>query len=409
MVLSENCYHGRAMVTNTPVFEDLLRGVDGLYSPEELKKKLDSGKQLRIKLGMDPTAPDIHLGHSVVLRKMRQFQDAGHKAILIIGDYTARIGDPTGRDSTRPVLDEASIESNAQTYLDQAGHILDTSPEKLEVRHNSEWLAKLSFADVLKLTGQVTVQQMLHRENFKQRMASDTEIMVSEFMYPLMQAYDSVVIESDVELGGTDQTFNNLMGRQLMDKHGQEKQVVLVMPILVGLDGTEKMSKSKGNYVAVQDEPNDMFGKVMSIPDNLMANYYELLTGLPTEEIKVLVDANQTHPRESKDKLAQLIVTDFHSYEAAAAASEEFRRRFAENKLPTDIETVSVDESPIGILNLIRAAGFAQSNGEARRLVQQGAVSLADQKVTDPTAQVTIEGEPVLKVGKRRICKVRVG
>ncbi len=387
----------------------LTRGVEGNYTPDELRAKLAIGRPLRVKLGMDPTAPDLHLGHAVVLKKMRQFQDLGHKAVLIIGDYTARIGDPTGRDSTRPILDEASIDANAKTYLDQAGCILDLSPDKIEVRRNSEWLGDLSFADVLRLTGQVTVQQMLHRENFKKRMADETEIMVSEFMYPLMQAYDSVVIEADVELGGTDQTFNNLMGRQLQEKSGKAKQVVLVMPLLVGLDGTEKMSKSKGNYVGVTFDPNDMFGKVMSIPDALMSNYFTLLTDLPSDRIVSLCDPQHTHPRQAKDVLGRTIVETYHNCDAAIAASEEFRRRFAEQKLPSDIETKTVDSSPIGIVQLVRAVGFASSNSDARRLVEQGAVTFGDDKVTDLKAQVEIEGEVVLRVGKRRVCKVVLG
>lgn len=394
------------MNTIQDILTELSRGVDSVYNLVELKRKLESGRQLNIKLGMDPTAPDIHLGHTVVLRKMRQFQDLGHKATLIIGDYTARIGDPTGRDTTRPILDEAAIAANAQTYLQQAGKILDTAPDKLEVRHNSEWLAKLGFADVLKLTGQVTVGQMLHRENFKKRMAEEKEIMISEFMYPLMQAYDSVVIKADVELGGTDQTFNNLMGRQLQERDGQEKQVVIVMPILVGLDGHEKMSKSKGNYIAVNDEPNDMFGKIMSIPDNLMRNYFELLTGLPTDRISSLLDDKMTHPREAKDILGRVIVEEFYTPHDALAASEEFRRRFAEHKLPTDIQTVPASINPIGLLTLIREAGFASSNSEARRFVEQGAVSINDQKITDVAAMITISDKTILKVGKRKICQV---
>ena len=387
---------------------DLARGTVGIYSTEELAAKLKSGRKLRIKLGLDPTAPDIHLGHSVVLRKMRQFQDLGHTAVLIIGDYTARIGDPTGRDTTRPVLDSATIEANAKTYFDQAGHVLDTSPEKLEVRHNSEWLAGLSLADVLKLTGQVTVQQMLHRENFKERMADEREILVSEFMYPLMQAYDSVVIEADIELGGTDQTFNNLMGRHFMDRAGQEKQVVIVMPLLVGLDGREKMSKSKGNYIGLTDSPDDMFGKVMSIPDELMEDYYQLLTSLPEERIASLSNPGMTHPRDAKDILARVILEPYHGRDAANAASAEFRRRFVEHQLPSDIQTQAVAESPIGVIALIRACGFASSNSDARRLVEQGAVNFDGDKVTDPNAELTVAGEPVLKVGKRRVCKVTI-
>jgi tyrosyl-tRNA synthetase len=398
--------------------DTLARGVEHTYSLEELKRKLivaskkrvadPSYKGLRIKLGMDPTAPDIHLGHSVVLRKLRQFQDLGHQAVLIIGDYTAKIGDPTGRDTTRPILDDATIARNAQTYLDQAGRILDTSPGKLEVRHNSEWLSKLTFADVLKLTGLVTVQQMLHRENFAKRMAESREIMLSEFMYPIMQAYDSVVIQSDVELGGTDQTFNNLMGRQLMSKMNMDSQVVIVMPILVGLDGTEKMSKSKGNYVALTEPANEMFGKIMSIPDALMGNYFRLLTPLPEDRISSLIDPAVTHPRQAKDTLARVIVEAFHDAPAAAAASDEFRRRFTEGALPSDIQTITVTQNALSIVALLSQAGFAPSNSEARRLVEQGAVSLDDVKLTDTKATITLIAgkEHVLRAGKRRVCKV---
>ena len=389
--------------------QTISRGAEAIYAPEEMKKKLESGKQLRIKLGLDPTAPDIHLGHSVVLRKLRQYQDLGHKAVLIIGDYTAKIGDPTGRDKTRPILGDDEIKANAQTYLDQAGAIIDLSEDKFELRYNSDWLANLTFADVLKLTGQVTVNQMLQRDNFKKRMQAEKEIMISEFMYPLMQAWDSVVIEADVELGGTDQTFNCLMGRTLMEKQGMDKQVVVIMPILVGLDGTEKMSKSKGNYIGVTFDSNDMFGKVMSIPDALMPNYFELLTDLTTDRIKSLTDSSTTHPREAKDTLGKIIVECFHDAEAANAASVEFTNRFKEHELPSDIETKTIGESPIGILTLVCSVGFASSNSEARRLVTQGAVSLANEKITDPKSQVTIDGEQVLKVGKRRICKVTAG
>ena len=342
----------------------------------------------------------------MVLRKLRQFQDLGHKAVLIIGDYTARIGDPSGRDATRPVLDPKTIEQNAKTYLDQAGKILDTADNKLELRYNSQWLEKLNFADVLKLTGMVTVQQMLHRENFKLRIKNETEIVLSELMYPLMQGYDSVAINADVELGGTDQTFNNLIGRELMAKHGAEKQVVMVMPILEGLDGREKMSKSKGNYVAVTDTPDDMFGKIMSIPDSLMDNYFTLLTDLPQDRIKSLLNVETTHPRKAKDVLAKIVVESFYNRDAANNASAEFTRRFAEHQLPSDIQTKTAPQSPIGIVALIRHVGFAATNSEARRLVEQGAVTFADQKLTDPKAQVTIDQETVLKVGKRRVCKV---
>jgi tyrosyl-tRNA synthetase len=384
--------------------------VEGLYSREELGRKLEASakekRPLRIKLGMDPTAPDLHLGHTVVLRKMRHFQDLGHIAVLIIGDYTGRIGDPTGRDVTRPILDEATIARNAETYLAQAGKVLLTSPERLEVRWNSHWLSKLSFADVLRLTGQVTVQQMLHRENFKLRMEQGREIVLSEFMYPIMQGYDSVVIRADVELGGTDQTFNNLVGRDLMAHAGMERQVVMVMPLLVGLDGHDKMSKSKGNYVGVTDAPDDMFGKIMSIPDGLMPNYFQLLTDLPKERLTSLLDPKITHPREAKDVLGRLIVEEFHNSAAAQNASAEFRRRFTQHQLPADVEERRVSRPEMGVLELLRELGFAMSNSEARRLVDGGGVTIAGQKVTDPKANLIIKGGEVVQVGKRRVCKV---
>lgn len=388
--------------------ERLSGGVEGLYSPEELRAKLAVERPLRIKLGLDPTAPDIHLGHVVQLRKLRQFQDMGHKAVLIIGDYTARIGDPSGQDITRPILGEATITANAATYLEQAGRIIDMSEDKLEVRRNSEWLSKLSFADILRLTGRVTVQQMLHRDSFKQRMKNQTEIAVSEFMYPLMQGYDSVVVQADVELGGTDQTFNNFMGRQLQEKDGQEKQVVMVLPLLVGLDGREKMSKSKGNYVGVTDEPNEMFGKLMSIPDTLMPDYFRLLTDLSKQRISSLLDVEQTHPREAKDVLAQVIIETFHDRQVANAASCEFRSRFSDHQLPSDMETKLIGDKTVGVIALLRKVGFATTNSEARRLIVQGSVTFDDQKITNPKMSVQVKGQPVLKVGKRRVCKVSV-
>jgi tyrosyl-tRNA synthetase len=396
---------------NTAVsnFDRLTRGLVGLYSADELAAKLKGPRPLRVKYGMDPTAPDIHLGHTVQMRKLRQFQDLGHVVVLIIGDYTARIGDPSGRDATRPVLEPEEIESNARTYLEQAGKVLDTSPAKLEVRRNGEWLSKLHLAEVLKLTGQVTVQQMLHRENFRQRLKAETEIVISEFMYPLMQAYDSVAIEADIEFGGSDQTFNCLLGRELMAKQGLEKQVVMITPLLVGLDGREKMSKSKGNYIGLTDSADDMFGKVMSIPDTSMGEYFQLLTDLPEDQIADLVDDLKTHPRDAKDILARVVLEPYHGCGAANSASSEFRRRFSEHQLPSDMQTVVVAGTPLRIIALIRQCDFAASNGEARRLVEQGAVSIDGQKVTDPQAEIACAANPILKVGKRRICRVEVG
>ena len=391
---------------------DLLkRGTDALYSEAELSDRLkgaaESGRQLRVKLGMDPTAPDIHLGHSVVLRKMRQFQDLGHRAVLIIGDYTARIGDPSGVNKTRPVLSGDDIDRNAQTYFDQAGKILDTSPEKLEVRPNGEWLKDLSFADVLKLASQMTVARMMERDTFEQRFKAGEPIGVHEFLYPLMQGYDSVCIEADVELGGTDQTFNNLVGRGMQEKAGQKPQIALIMPILVGLDGTEKMSKSKGNYIGITDQPNDMFGKVMSIPDSLMANYYTLLTDVPASEVAVLCDGEQTHPRQAKAKLGQLIVEQYYGPEAAEAAEAEFSRIFSEGNKPTDMPDVAVPAGGVKLVDLMVSAGFAKSKGEARRLIGQNAVSIDDVKITDAEAEVTpADSGKVLQVGKRRFGKL---
>ena len=389
--------------------EKLTHGVDAVYDTEELKRKLASGRALHVKLGMDPTAPDLHLGHAVALKKLRQFQDLGHKAVLIIGDYTARIGDPSGRDTTRPVLTPEEIEANARTYLDQAGRILHTDETRLELRYNSEWLSALSFADVLELTGTVTVQQMLHRDMFKRRMSENREIVLSELMYPLMQAHDSVAIGADVELGGTDQTFNNLLGRQLMERRGLEKQVVLVLPILPGVDGREKMSKSKGNHVGLLEGADEIFGKLMSIPDDLMAPYLRLLTDLPEERVAELLDPEKNHPREAKDALGRMVVEAFRGRDEAQRASAAFRARFSEGRTPDDLAETPVEARAHTPVELLRAAGFAQSNSEARRLVVQGGVSVDGERVTDPNAELEIADGAILKAGKRRMCRLRPG
>lgn len=394
----------------------LMRGCEAVYTEKELRKRLEKSREakrpLRIKLGMDPTAPDIHLGHSVVLRKMRQFQDCGHKAVLIIGDYTARIGDPTGKTKARPTLDEATIKQNAETYFQQAGHVLDTRPEKLEIRYNSEWLAKLTFADVLRLTSHMTVQQMLQRENFKLRMQDETPIIVTELMYPLMQAYDSVMIDADVELGGTDQTFNNLCGRDLMEKHGKPPQLVVIMPILRGLDGVEKMSKSLGNYVGLTDTPKDMFGKTMSIADSLMKEWYTLLTTLPGTEIETITDATKTHPREAKVRLAKQVVATY--YDAAAADREEklWEEVFRDGGLRDDIPTIVVPageceaDGAIWLPKLMKLLDLAPSTSEARRLIQGGGVSVNQQKQTDPQAKITPTDGMLIQVGKRKAARI---
>ena len=388
----------------------LSRGCEALYTQQELQARLAeaaaSGRQLRVKLGLDPTAPDIHLGHTVVLRKMRQFQDLGHKAVLIIGDYTARIGDPSGVNKTRPVLSPEMIDANARTYFEQAGKILDTSAAKLEVRPNSEWLQKLTFAEVLKLAAQMTVARMMERDTFEKRWQANIPIGVHEFLYPLMQGYDSVCVQADVELGGSDQTFNNLVGRQLQENAGQRPQLVIIMPILVGLDGVEKMSKSKGNYIGVTESPKDMFGKVMSIPDTLMANYFTLLTDLPKAEIDTLTSADKTHPRTAKVTLGKMIVTQFHGPAAADEAAAEFDRVFSQKQVPTDMPEIKAPAAKMNIVALVVAAGFAKSNSDARRLVEQSAVSLDDAKITDPKADVELKSGQVLQVGKRRFGRI---
>jgi len=390
--------------------KQLKRGTAEVFTEIELAQRLaeaaGAGRQMRIKLGLDPTSPDIHLGHTVVLRKMRQFQDMGHKAVLIIGDYTARIGDPTGQNTTRPMLSPEQIEQNAQTYLDQAGKILDTAPEKLEVRPNSEWLADLRLADIIKLTGSMTVARMLERDTFELRYKAGDPIGIHEFLYPLMQGYDSVMIRSDVELGGTDQTFNNLVGRDLQRIYDQPPQIVITMPILVGLDGTEKMSKSKGNYVGVTDAPNDMFGKIMSISDEMMANYYTLLTNLPTDRIAELTDGNRTHPKEAKVLLGKRIVAQFYDEQAAEAAAAAFEKVFAQGQLPDDITEVAIADAAISIKQLLKTCNLVQSGGEAKRMVAQGAVSIDGQKVTDPNAPANVTPGQVVRVGRLKFARI---
>ncbi len=393
----------------------LRRGAVEIYTDQDLRDKLagavHEGRPLRVKLGMDPTAPDIHLGHTVVMGKMRTFQDLGHKAVLIIGDYTARVGDPSGVDHTRPVLNEEQIRENAHTYFEQAGKVLDLSEERIEIRRNAEWLADLSFADVLRLASHMTVARMLERDSFERRYRAGDPIGVHEFLYPLMQAHDSVAVEADVELGGTDQTFNCLAGRDLMRAAGLAAQVVLTMPLLVGLDGVEKMSKSKGNTVGVTDSPRDTFGKLMSIPDRLMENYFTLLTRVPMDEVRETLRA--AHPRDAKARLARTVTARYHGEAAADAAAEDFRRVFAENEQPSDIPEarlspanlhVDTDTGHVGAASCLTAAGLAASNSEAMRLIRQGAVWLDEVQITDPKATLdpASAGGSILRVGKKK-------
>jgi tyrosyl-tRNA synthetase len=390
----------------------LKRGTVEVFREDELAQRLTeaakTGRRLRAKLGMDPTAPDIHLGHTVVLRKLRQFQDLGHTAVLIIGDYTARIGDPTGQNTTRPMLSPEQIKQNAQTYFEQAGKILDMSPDKVEVHFNSEWLADLHLADIIKLTASMTVARMLERDTFELRYKKGDPIGIHEFLYPLMQGYDSVAIKSDVELGGTDQTFNNLVGRDLQRMAAQPAQIVITMPILVGLDGVQKMSKSKGNYIGVTDAPADMFGKTMSIPDNLMENYYTLLTDLPVDEIKILCDSAQTHPKQAKVRLGKLIVTQFYNAEAAEKAAAEFDKVFAQNQLPEDMPEVSIAAEPVMLSKLLVQCALVETGGEAKRMCIQGGVRINDERIAEPSTMITPSDGMVIQVGKRKFAKLKV-
>jgi tyrosyl-tRNA synthetase len=390
----------------------LKRGTVEIFNENELAEKLTNAAkdklQLRIKLGLDPTSPDIHLGHTVVLRKMRQFQDMGHKAVLIIGDYTARIGDPTGQNATRPMLLPEQIEKNAKTYFEQAGKILDTSPDKLEIRHNSEWLEELTLMELIQIAAKKTVSQMLQRDSFKLRLEKGIDVYTHEFIYPLMQGYDSVAVKSDVELGGTDQTFNNLVGRDIQKAYSQPQQVVITVPILVGLDGKEKMSKSKGNYIGVTDSPGDMFGKVMSISDDMMENYYTLLTDTPIEKIKELTNSQKTHPKQAKVLLAKTIVSQFYGKEAGDLAAEQFEKVFAQKQLPDEIPEFSLPAVPVMVKQLLLSCKLVETGGEAKRLCSQSAVTIDGQKITDSNAAITPKDGMTIQVGKRKFAKIRM-
>ena len=368
---------------------------------EKLRAAEAEGRQLRVKLGIDPTAPDIHLGHAVVLRKLREFQDAGHLVVLIIGDYTARVGDPSGRSSLRPMLSEAEIEANAGTFQAQALKILDGTPGRLEVRRNGEWL-DLNMAELLKLVSTTTVAQLLERDDFAKRMAASEPVSMLELMYPLLQGYDSVAIRSDVELGGTDQKFNLLMGRDLQRAYGQPEQAIMTMPILVGTDGVQKMSKSLGNHIGITDEPEDMYGKTLSIPDEAMDEYYRLLLGRELDPAQA--------PREAKRALARALVTWLHSPEEALEAERKFDRVFVEGGAPTEIEeqVFEVDNGSIHVPELI-ASAFGLSRSEARRLIDGGGVSLDEQALLVGEYDLGVErlDGAVLRVGKRRFRRLR--
>jgi tyrosyl-tRNA synthetase len=382
------------------------RGVATLVNEGELIEKIKRKRSLRVKLGMDPTSPDIHLGHVVVLQKMRDFQDLGHKAVLIIGDYTAMIGDPSGENKTRPMLSPEEIKRNAETYLDQAGKILDLSKDKFELRYNSEWLSELRFADIVRLASCATVARMMERDTFEKRYKAGIPIGVHEFLYPLMQGYDSVMVDADVELGGTDQTYNNLFGRDVQRAFGKEEQVVITMPILVGLDGVQKMSKSKGNYIGITDQPQDMFGKIMSISDELMWSYFELVSRLSPEEIRSLKDI---HPMEAKKRLAFELVSRFHGEEAAKYAKDEFERVFSKRDVPSDITEDVLDSSclPIPIVELLVQLRMVSSKSEGRRLIEQGGVYIDGVRVNDVKFEIRSSGVYMIKVGRFKFRRVK--
>jgi len=389
------------------------RGAVECIAREELAKKLrrsiETGVPLKIKAGFDPTAADLHLGHTVLLQKLKHFQDLGHQVYFLVGDFTAMIGDPTGKSETRKALTRDDVLTNAETYKEQVFKILD--PGKTKVVFNSTWLGLLTSYDMIKLASQLTVARMLEREDFKQRFESQRPISIHEFLYPLIQGYDSVAIEADVELGGTDQLFNLLMGRDLQRARGLEPQVVLTMPLLEGLDGVNKMSKSLGNYIGITEAPENIYGKVLSVSDTLMFRYYELLSDLSAQEIaglKAGIENGALHPKEVKKRLARELTARFHGQEAAQAAEVEFEKVFQKKELPDDIAEVSLPPSEaIWLPQLLLDAGLVASTSEGRRMIQQGAVTVAGDKADDVNGKIAAEGEVIIKVGKRRFARVR--
>jgi tyrosyl-tRNA synthetase len=390
----------------------LSRRCERILTEEDLRRKLErsakTGRPLRVKLGLDPTAPDVTLGHCVPLKVIRQFQDWGHKAVVIIGDYTARVGDPSGVNTTRPMLTPEQIDANAATYIQQVGKVLLTDEQHLEIRRNGEWLSKLDFAGVLRLTSRKTVAQLLERDDFRIRFEEGREIHLHELLYPLLQGFDSLAVEADIEMGGSDQLFNNLVGREFQQSEGQSPphgQCVIVTPLLVGTDGRIKMSKSKGNYIAVTDPAGGdggMFGKVMSLPDDVMAMYYRLLTDISEAEYESLI---QSSPRDAKVRLAKEVAAEFHDRSAADQAERDFMAA-THGGVPEGIEELRVGPGPHGLVGLLVQAGFVSSNSEAIRNIRQGGVKLDGEKLEDPKAEICLEGPRVLQLGKRKFVKL---
>ena len=400
------------MVSAQEQVRQIKHGVADLINEQDLVKKIEKSikenKPLVVKLGLDPTAPDIHLGHTVPLRKLRLFQEFGHQVVIVIGGFTARIGDPTGKSVTRPPLTKEEVLKNAETYKTQIFKVLD--PEKTIVRDNSEWLESMNFADVLRLASSYTVARMMERDDFSKRFKEGRPIGVHEFMYPLMQGHDSVALHADVEFGGTDQTFNLLMGRHLQELEGQEPQVVITMPLLEGLDGVQKMSKSLGNYIGIDEEPKEMYGKAMSIPDELMMRYFMLVTDMPIEEqedMEKRLESGELHPRDAKMQLARTIVRLYHGEEAALEAEEEFKRVFQQRALPTDIPEYVMDAptEPIFVPQFCTDAGLTASNGEARRSIKAGAFKVNGEKYTEENLK--LEDGMIVQVGKRKFVKIK--
>src|SRR3989339_736551 len=377
--------------------EKIKRGVVEIIGEKELEAKLAKGKPLRIKLGVDPTAPDMHLGHTVLLNKLRTFQELGHTVVFLIGDFTARIGDPSGRSETRPVMSEQAIMENAKTYQEQVFKILDKS--RTEVVFNSHWLYPFGIEGLLGLASKYTVAQMLQRDDFEKRYKSDSPISIIEFLYPLLQGYDSVAVHADVELGGNDQKFNLLVGRELQRDFKQEPQVIITMPLLEGTDGVKKMSKSYGNYIALNDSPADMFGKIMSIPDDLMYKYYELLTDADLKQVKSL------HPREAKANLGEIITAKYHGLEPAKNARAEFDKLFSKKEIPQDMEIYQCAAKEIKLADLLVSSGLVESKNEARRLIEQGGVKLNNEKITEDKI-ISVQQECTLQAGKRKFKKI---
>jgi len=392
------------------VLAEIRRGVEEILPFEDLRERLDSGKPLRIKAGFDPTAPDLHLGHTVLLNKLRQFQDHGHSVQFLIGDFTGMIGDPSGKSATRPPLTAEEVRTNAETYKAQVFRVLD--PGCTEVVFNSEWMNKFTAADMVRLAARHTVARMLERDDFHKRYTGNQPIAIHEFLYPLIQGYDSVALKADVELGGTDQKFNLLVGRQLQESYGQKPQVVMTLPLLEGLDGVQKMSKSLGNYVGIEEPPAEMFGKIMSISDEQMWRWFELLSFRPLEEIAQLRQAAEEgrNPRDIKFELASEIVTRFHDAAAAEAAQQEFVARFRQGAMPADMPEVTLEasEGRLGLAVALKNAGLVSSNSEAMRMIRQGAVRIDGERIEDASLQLEAGSEQICQVGKRRFARVRL-